>query len=138
MLYKRFKAVLLYLLLAVKPQKLLNLKLNGKSVRIPSCFTGNHIALHCAVTGNHILYYTGKNMANVRLAVCGRRTVIENIRLTLCFRVYTFFKYFFVFPEFFNLFLFLNKVKVRGYTFIHLEFTPFKIKKLRPIIGRSE
>ena len=122
MLDKGFKTVLLNLLLAVKPQKLFNLKLHRQTVGIPPRFSRNHIALHGAVARNHILYNAGKHMAYVRLAVCGRRAVIEYIWLITLALGYAFFKYIFVFPKFFNLFFFLHEVKVRGYALVHCFF----------------
>ena len=122
MLDKGFKTVLLYLLLAVKPQKLFNLKLHRQTVGIPPCLSRNHIAFHGAVARNHILYNAGKHMTYMRLAVCGRRAVIEHIGLITLALGYTLFKYIFVFPKFFNLFFFLHEVEVRGYALVHCFF----------------
>ena len=57
-LYERLKTVFLNLLLAVKTELLFDLKLNGKSVSVPAGFTKHLVALHCAVTRNHVLYNT--------------------------------------------------------------------------------
>ena len=122
MLDKGFKTVLLYLLLAVKPQKLFNLKLHRQTVGIPPRLSRNHIALHGAVARNHILYNTGKHMTYMRLTVSGGRAVIEYIGLITLALGYALFKYIFVFPKFFNLFFFLHEVEVRGYALVHCFF----------------
>ena len=132
MLDKGLKSVFLDLLLAVKSQHLFNLKLDRKTVSVPACLAWNHFTLHSAVARNHILDNTGQHMTDMRLAVGGRRSVVENIGLSLRAGVYTFFKNFIIVPEFFNFFLFFHEIQIRGNTFIHGNNSPFRIKGLRP------
>ena len=120
MLDKRFKTVFFYLFLAVKSEELFNFKLNGQTVGIPTCLARNHIAFHCAVTRNHILDNAGQDVTYMRLAVRGRRAVIKYVWCAFGTAVNTFFKYLFVFPEFFYFLFFLYKIEVRRYFFIHL------------------
>ena len=115
---KRFQTVLLYLLLAVKTEKLFNLKLNRETVGIPARLTRNLIALHCAITRNQVFDNTSKNVTDVRLAVGSRRTVIENIGRA--FFLAGFFKDFVFLPELLNRFLSVNKVQVCRNFLVHL------------------
>ena len=81
-----------------------SIKLYRKSVGIPSGLTRNHIALHGAVSRDHILDNTGKYVSDMRFSVCGRRSVIEYVRGSFSAAVDTLFKDLFIFPEFLNLF----------------------------------
>ena len=109
---ERLNTVLLDLLFSVETKKLLDLKLYRKSVGIPSSLTRNHIALHGAVSRDHILDDTGKYVSDMRLAVCGRRSVIKYVWGSFSAAVDTLFKDLFVFPEFLNLFFPVHKVQV--------------------------
>ena len=77
LLDKRLNAVLLNLLLAVQSQKLLNLQLYRQAVGIPASLAENLLALHGLVTRQHILDDAGQHMADVRLAVGSRRTIVK-------------------------------------------------------------
>ena len=118
-LNKRLKTVLLDLFFSVKTELLFNLKLNGKSVSIPACFTQNVIALHRAVTGDHILDNTCKHVTYMRLAVCGGGAVIESIGLAALAALYTFLKNFVLFPELNGLFFSFHKVQVIRDLLVH-------------------
>ena len=109
---ERLNTVLLDLLFSVETKKLLNLKLYRKSVGIPAGFTRNHVSFHGAVSRDHVFDDTGKYVSDMRLAVCGRRSVIEHVWGSFSAAVDTFFKDFFVFPEFLNLFFPVHKVQV--------------------------
>ena len=109
---ERLNTVLLDLLFSVETKKLLDLKLYRKSVGIPAGFTRNHVSFHGAVSRDHVFDDTGKYVSDMRLAVCSRRSVIEHVWGSFSAAVDTFFKDFFVFPEFLNLFFPVHKVQV--------------------------
>ena len=117
--------VFLYLLFAVKSEELFDLYLNGQTVRIPTGFTGNHIALHGAVARDHILYDTGEDMTDMRLAVCRGGTVVKDIRLAFFACVHALFEDMIFTPEFFNELFTLNKVQVGRNLFVHSCLPPF-------------
>ena len=122
LLDKRLHTVSLDLFLAVKPELFLNLKLYRKSVSIPSGLTGNHVALHGTISGDHILDNAGQYMTDMRLAVGCGRSVIESIGFSFFTAVHTFFKNMVFFPELLDLFFAVNKVQVRIYLLIHDKF----------------
>ena len=119
LLDKWLNSVLLDLFLAVKTKFLLNLKLNRKSVSIPSCFSRNHVSLHCTVSRDHILDNSCQNVSDVWLTISGRRSVIECVCLALFTAVHTLFKNLIVFPEFLNFFFAVNKIQIRVNFTIH-------------------
>ena len=105
---KGLETVCFYLFFSVDADFLLDFELYGETVCVPARFTRNIVALHCAVSRNHIFDDTGQDVADVGLAVCRGRTVIENIGrafLLLCL-----FKDLFVVPELKYLFLSLDEV----------------------------
>ena len=112
---ERRDAVFLDLLLAVQAQKLLHLQLHRKPVGIPPGLPGHHIALHGAVTGDHILDCAGFHMSDVGLAVCGGRAVIKGIGRASLPDFHAFFKNFVVFPELFYLVFTFHEVQVCVY-----------------------
>ena len=118
---KRIQPVLLDLLLAVQSELLLNLKLYGKTVGIPARLTGNHIALHGAVSGDHILDDTGKHVSYMRLAVCRGRSVIECISGTAFPDLHGFPEDVVVFPELLDFLLPYGEIEVSVYFAVHLE-----------------
>ncbi len=120
---KGLHAVLLDLLLAVEPQKFLNLKLDRKTMRIPSRLPRHHISLHGAVARNHILDDARQHMPDMRLAVCSRRSVIESVRLALPAAVHTLLKDIVVLPEFFYILFSVHKIQVCVYLIIHFFFS---------------
>ena len=56
---KRIQTIFLDLFLSVQAKLLFHFQLHRKSVGIPSGLTGNHISLHGAVSGDHVLDDTG-------------------------------------------------------------------------------
>ena len=85
-------AVLLDLRLAAYAERLFDLQLDRKSVRVPAGLAQYLIALHGAVSGDQILYRAGQNVTDMRLAVSRRRTVEERIYLGALAVFYTLFK----------------------------------------------
>ena len=108
--YKRLQTIFFNLIFSVKSQRFLHLKLNRKSVRIPTRFSRNLISLHRTISWNHILNYTGKHMSNMRLAVCSRRTVIKSIHIIAFTVGHTLLKNMVLFPELFRRFFSVNKI----------------------------
>ena len=108
-----FEAVFLNLLLAVDAEHLFNLKLNGETVSIPACLTGYHIALHCAVSGNHILDNSGQNVTDVGFAVCGGRAVIEGVGGAALSGFDASLENLIFFPEFKHSFFSFDEIKIR-------------------------
>ena len=96
---KRIQPVLLNLFLAVQPQKPLHFQFNRQSVGIPSRLTGNHTALHGAVSGDHVLDHAGQYMPDMRLAVGRRRAVIEGVCLTFLAGIHALFENVIVLPK---------------------------------------
>ena len=107
---KWFYTIFFNLIFSVKAEQLFYFQLYRQSVSIPSCLTRNHVALHCTVSRNHILDYTGKYMADVRFAVCSGRSIIECIGFSFFSVLHTFLKDMVFFPEFFYFFLTVYKV----------------------------
>ena len=70
-------AVLLDLLLAVQAQQLLDLQLHRQAVGVPARLAGDQLALHRVVAGQQVLDGAGLDVADVGLAVGGRRAVVE-------------------------------------------------------------
>ena len=74
---ERLDAVLLDVLLAVHAEQFLDLQLDGQSVSVPPRLAQHVIALHRLVTRYDVLHNTRQYVTDVRLAVGGRRTVVE-------------------------------------------------------------
>ena len=119
---ERLQTILLNLLLAVQSQHLLYFQLNRKTVGIPSSLSRNHVALHRAVSRNHILDNTGQHMSDVRLAVCGRRSVIECIGRSLLTAVDTLLKNLLIFPELLNVLFTFHEIHVCRNFVVHDKF----------------
>ena len=113
LLNERLNAVLLNLLLAVKSQSLLYLKLNRQAVGIPSSLSQNLLALHGLITRQHILDYTCKNVSDMGLAVCCRGAVIKGKGVTAFSLINSLIGNVFFFPEIQNLMLSVNKIELR-------------------------
>ena len=96
---KGIQTISFNLLFSVNSQLLLNLKLNRKTMGIPSCLTDNLMTLHCLISWNHILNNTGKYMSDMWLTVCCWRSVIECINRTSLFFFNGFFENFILFPK---------------------------------------
>ena len=70
-------AVFLDLLLAVQAQQLFHLQLHRQAVGVPARLAGHQLALHRVVAGQQVLDGAGLDVADVGLAVGGRRAVVE-------------------------------------------------------------
>jgi hypothetical protein len=107
------EAVCLNLILTVNAELLLNLKLDGKTVGILACLTKNSAALHGLISGNHILNYSGENVADVGLTVCGRGAVKEGVVLAALTDSDRLLEDLVVLPELSGLLFSLNEIQVR-------------------------
>ena len=136
---ERIQTILLDLLFSIQTQKLLNLQLYRQSVGIPACFSRNIVAFHGTVSRNHILDNTGQHMTDVRLTICGRRSVIKGICRAAFSLLHTFLKCVVFFPELFNFFFALYKVHVGVYFAVHAFVTSLSSKQKSPVpaTGRS-
>ena len=117
-------AVFLDLLLAVQTKRLFHLQLHRKSVGVPARFSGNHIALHGAVSGDHVLDCAGLHMADMGLAVCGRRSVIKGIGRTAFSDLQALLKNLVLFPEFLDFLFPAHKIQVGVHFFIKRHLLP--------------
>ena len=117
-------AVFLDLLLTVQTKRLFHFQLHRKSVGVPARFSGNHIALHGAVSGDHVLDGTGLHMADMGLAVCGRRSVIEGIGRAALPDFQALLKDFVLFPEFLDFLFPAHKIQVGVHFFIKRHLLP--------------
>ena len=123
------KSVCLDLILSVDAQLFFHLKLNGKTVGIPARLTKNPLALHSLITGDHILDYSGKHVADVGLAVCGRRTVEEGEVFLSLSKLNALAKNVLFLPEGAYCLFTLDEVEVRRNLFIH--FSSFHFFSLK-------
>ena len=130
---KRIDTIILNLILSVDAECLLHFQFHGKSVGIPAGLSRNLISLHGTVTRNHILDDTGQDMADMRLAVCCRRSVIKSVGRSLFPAVDGFLKNIFFFPEINYLFLTIHKIKRSVYFLIH-NLLPFCCFKKGPVL----
>ena len=112
-------AVLLDLLLAVKAELFLDLKLHGQTVGVPARLTQDVGALHRAVARDHILDDARQHVADVRLAVRGRRTVVEGVVFAFFSAVDALLEDVVLLPEGKHLALTVNEVHVRRYLVVH-------------------
>ena len=112
-------AVSLDLVLALDADGLLDLQLNGQSVGVPAGLAGDLVSLHGAVARNHVLDDTGQHVADVGLAVGGRRSVIEHIQGPAFALLDALLKDVIVFPELHGRVLAVHEVQVRIYLFVH-------------------
>ena len=91
-------------------------------MRVPSCLSRHHISLHGAVARNHVLDDARQHMADVRLAVCRRRSIIKSIGLALLTAVHAFPENVIILPEFLYIFFPVHKVQVGVYFVVHCLF----------------
>ncbi len=137
---KRVEAVLLDLLLTVQSQQFLYFQFYGKSVGIPARLTGHHIALHCAVAGNHVLDDTCQYVSDMRFAVRRRRPVIEGVSGTFLAGVHTLLEDIVFLPKSAYFFFSVHKIQVRVNFLIHSVY-PFYLFcariSPRPVKGRG-
>ena len=116
---ERLQAIGLNLILAVDVQQLFHFQLHGQAMRIPAGLARHLLALHGLVAGQQIFDDAGQHMADVRLAVCRGRAVIENIRRSLAAGFHAFFKHMVFLPILLHFFFTVHKMKVCGYFLIH-------------------
>ena len=126
LLDKGLKTVFLYPLLALDAEQLLDLDLNGQTVGIPARLSGHHIALHGLVARDHILYNSRQHMADMRLAVCRRRAVIESESLRIFTRVDALLEDVVLVPEIEHLLLAVDELKIRRYLVVHNSYPSFQ------------
>ena len=117
---KWFQTVFLDLFFSIQSKKLFHFQLYRKTMGIPSCLSRNHVALHGAVSRDHVLDNTGQYVSDMRFSVCCRRSVIKGIGLTFFAVLHTFFKNVIFFPELLCGFLTIHELKVRRNFLIHL------------------
>ena len=79
---ERLETILFDLLLAVEAEFLLDFDLNGQAVSVPAGLPGDEVVLHGAVPRDHVLDDTGQHVTDVRFAVRGGRTVVEDVGRT--------------------------------------------------------
>ena len=137
---KGFDPVSLNLVFSIDPDRLLHFQLHRKPVGVPPRLPGHLVSLHGAVTGNHIFDGTGQNMSDMRLPVCGRRTVVEHVDLVPVPFFHTLVKNVLVLPELFNLLLAACKVHVCLHLVVHPSslFSPFLPVCSDPVLCRSD
>ena len=126
-LHERLDTILLNLLLAVQAELLLHLDLDRQSVGIPARLTRYLISLHGPVSRNHILDNTGQDMADMRLAIGRRRSVIECVFRSLLTAFHALLENVVVQPEFLDLVLALYEILVRIHFVVH-RLHPLKCK----------
>ena len=120
LLDERLQTVFLDLLLAVQTQLLLHLQLDGETVGIPARLTGNHLALHGAVAGNHILDNTGQHVADMGLTIGRGRAVVEGVGLPFLALLQGLLEDLILSPELQHLALTLYKIHIGRYFLVHL------------------
>ena len=109
---ERLKTVCLDLILAVDAELLLDLKLNGQTVSIPTRLTKHALALHRVISRNHILDNTGEDVTYMRLTVCGRGTVEEGVVLAARAHLNALLEYRVSLPECAGLLFSFHKIEV--------------------------
>src|SRR5699024_12721984 len=93
-----------------------------ESMCVPSGLSRHHPAFHRAVSRDHILDNTGEYVADMRFSVCCRRSVVENVLGTSLSLFDTLLEDVVFFPEFLDLFLAADKIHIRGYFLVHVDF----------------
>ena len=126
LLDERLHAVLFDLFLAVKAEEFFHLKLHRQAMGIPARLAQHVVALHGAVTGDDVLDGAGEDVADVRLAVCGRRPVKERVGLSAAAKLHALFKDLVFFPERERFLFAFHKVQRGRYFLVHA-FTPARI-----------
>ena len=130
-------AVSLDFLLALNADFLLDLELDRKAVCIPACLSRDILSLHGAIARNHILDNAGLNVADVRSAVCGRRSVVEHIGPAALALLDGLLKDAVLCPELLNLALARHKVHIRGDFSVHFFLLLSQKRKRPPLSGRT-
>ena len=117
---KRLDAVFFDVLLAVHAEHLFHFQLDGQTVRVPARFAQDVLALHRLIAGNDVLHHAGENVADVRLAVCRGRAVVERKLLSALSLLHAVLKHVLLFPERDHFLFALDKVHRRVYLGIKL------------------
>ena len=137
LLYERLDAVFFYLVLAVQAEGFLHLQLYGQTVRVPARFTQDVAALHRAVSGDDVLHDARQDVADVRLAVRGGRSVVKRELFPAFAALDALLKDLVVFPELADLFLAIDEVETAVYLPIHIylrkNFFPLTVTAYRSI-----
>ena len=119
LLDERLDAVFLSLRLAVQAEHLLHFQLHRQAVGIPAGLAQHIIAFHRAVARDDVLDRARFHVADVRLAVGGRRPVEERKGGRAFAQLHRFLKDVLVAPEFDDFFLALGEVHVGRNLLIH-------------------
>ena len=119
---ERLQTVFLDLILSVQAEFLLDLQFYRETMCVPSGFSRHHTAFHRAVSRDHILDHSGKHVSDMRFSVCCRRSVVENVLGTSLSLFDTLLEDVVFFPEFLDLFLAADKIHIRGYFLVHVDF----------------
>jgi hypothetical protein len=106
--------------LAGQPQRLFHLQLDGQAVGVPAGDAQHVFSLHGVVAGYQVLDGAGDDVADVRLAVGGRRSVIKGEPLAPVPMMEAFFHDPMLLPEISHLLFAADKVHVRCYLLIHM------------------
>ena len=134
---ERLHAVFLNLLLAIESQSLLDLELNRQAMRIPAGLAQNILALHGLIARQQILDDTREHMADMRLAIRRRRTIVKRkgiISLTLINRLLRDIMFL---PELLNFPFSPDKVKIRIHFTVQTK-PLLKINLLQPAAQRRQ
>ena len=123
---ERLQTVLLDLLLAVQAEQLLDLDLHGQSVGVPAGLSRDLVALHGAVTRNHVLDDAGQDVADMRLSVGRRRSVVEHIGRTVLAVFDGLFENLLIIPEFLDFLLSPDKVEISRNFLVHVSLSSLK------------
>ena len=124
LLNKRLDAVLLDVLLAVHAELFLHLELDGQTVSVPAGFARGVIALHRLEARNNILHDARENMTDMRLAVCGGRSVIERKLFAVLGLFQRFLENAIFFPEFQHFLFSFHEVHIRIDFLVHKPLLP--------------
>jgi len=136
LLDERLDAVGLDLLLAVEPQLLFDLELDRQAVRVPAGLAQDVFALHRLIARDHVLERARLDVADVRLAVRGRRAVVERERLGALAQLDRLLEDLPVVPELDDLLLAREEVEIRGYLLEHAKPSEKNMTPSSPL-GRS-
>ena len=129
---KGLYAVCFNLLFAVQPQQFFHFQLYRQAMGVPPCFARHHIALHSAVTRNHIFDAARLYMADMRLAIGRGRAVIKGVGGAVFSGIDTFFKDIMFFPELFNGLFARDEIQACGHFFVHRCSSSFSLTKKPP------
>ncbi|MPN06937.1 hypothetical protein SDC9_154194 [bioreactor metagenome] len=128
---ERLDAVGFNLLLAVEAELLFHFDLHGQAMGIPAGLAQHVVALHGLVARNDVLDRARQHMADVRLAVCRRRTVEEGIGLCALAKTDALLEDLLILPKREHLFFARHKIQFARYFFVHVLYAPycFRLKK---------